>query len=455
MGDTVEQLVSGFRRYGIVVGPAPIGSAAESDESSCPVLGWAASGAMSLTGWPGEAPQWPEGDVIGRLTGTAQLLGAIAQGCGFDLSVDVGAMLTGRAWARGSVRRGATSVGGHCQLVRAADSWVAINLARPGDLELLPALTDGKVSPEPTAVDPDANPDHHAAMWSGLREFARHRTGGQLAGSAQRLGIPAGELRSDPGSDGLPWTIHRLGESVRNGPRRPRVVDFSALWSGPLCAHLLGRCGARVVKVEDVGRPDGARHGDPWLFEQLHRHHDQLVLDFRNPTDHRALRALVDSADIVIEASRPRALAALGFSPAQFLSARPGRTWVSITGYGRSGPRSNWVAFGDDAAIAGGLVGRSGAPSPVFCADAVADPISGLCAATGALASIAQGGGHLVDCSMLASSAFVNRGGACHGDHRVEQHGSAWLAYHGDVSHPVEAPRPPAVPDCIRPEPAR
>ncbi len=425
MGDTVDRLVAGFRRYGIAVGPAPIGSAAVTDESSCPVLGWAASGAMSLTGWPGEAPQWPEGDVIGRLTGTAQVLAAVAHGCGFDLSVDVGAMLTGRAWARGSVRRGATSVGGHCQLVRAADSWVAINLARPGDLELLPALTDGKVFFDPAAADPDANPDHHAAMWSGLREFARHRTGSQLASSAQRLGIPAGELRSDPGPDRLPWTIHRLGESVRNGPRRPRVVDFSALWSGPLCAHLLGRCGAHVVKVEDVGRPDGARHGDPWLFEQLHRHHDQLVLDFRNPTDLRALRAL----------------AALGFSPAQFLGERPGRTWVSITGYGRSRPRSDWVAFGDDAAVAGGLVGRSGASSPVFCADAVADPISGLCAATGALASVAQGGGHLVDCSMQASSAFVNRGGACHADHRVEQHGSAWLAYHGDVSHQVEAPR--------------
>ena len=39
----------------------------------------------------------------------------------------------------------------------------------------------------------------------------------------------------------------------------PLVVDLSALWAGPLCAHLLGLAGARVVKVESLGRPDGAR----------------------------------------------------------------------------------------------------------------------------------------------------------------------------------------------------
>ena len=57
---------------------------------------------------------------------------------------------------------------------------------------------------------------------------------------------------------------------------------------------------------------------------------------------------------------------------------------------------------------------------PVFCADAVADPISGLCGATGALASIVNGGGHLVDCSMAAASAFANHVAACGADHRTD-----------------------------------
>jgi crotonobetainyl-CoA:carnitine CoA-transferase CaiB-like acyl-CoA transferase len=220
------------------------------------------------------------------------------------------------------------------------------------------------------------------------------------------------------------------------------VVDLTALWSGPVCAHLLGRCGAQVIKVEDAGRPDGARLGDPWLFEQLHDGHDGAVLDFSSPAGRRALGDLIDSADVVLEASRPRALDALGFGPEPFLAARPGRTWVSITGYGRSGPRSNWVAFGDDAAAAAGLVAWPDRHSPVFCADAVADPITGLLAAVGALASMATGGGHLVDTSLVASAAFTAGGDSCRGHHRVDGSGSAWSVSHDGTTRAVEPPQP-------------
>ena len=440
MVDGEDQLVAGLRHYGIAVDYAAGQVVTRIEESECPVLAWAASGAMSLTGWPGEPPQWPKGDVIGRLTGTARVFGVIARQFGTDVSVDVGGLLTERAKARGSDRRGSTAVGGHCQLVRTLDSWVAINLARTSDFDLLPALTDGEVSAGSTGHDRGDDHADDAAVWQGLREFARHRWGSDLTAAAQLLGIPVGHLGIAPVANELPWTITRLGEAVRPGPRFPMIVDFSALWSGPLCAQLLGRCGAHVVKVEDVNRPDAARQGDPRMFDELHGGHDQLMLDFGSPTDRRALRTLVDSADVVIEASRPRALAALGLRPEQFLRARAGRTWVSITGYGRSGSRSNWVAFGDDAAVAGGLVGRSGG-RPVFCADAIADPVSGLLAATGTLASIAHGGGHLIDCSMQKSSAFVAGGGTCPGQHRVERRGSGWLAYHDDVSHEV-ADRP-------------
>jgi hypothetical protein len=90
--------------------------------------------------------------------------------------------------------------------------------------------------------------------------------------------------------------------------------------------------------------------------------------------------------------------------------------------------------------VAGGLVGRSGTRSPVFCADAIADPVTGLCAATGALASIAHGGGHLIDCPMQASSAYVVRDPSCPGGHRVERQGSGWSAYHGDQHQVVNLP---------------
>jgi hypothetical protein len=321
---------------------------------------------------------------------------------------------------------------------------VAVNLARRTDLDLLPAWTEGAIEPGDRTAGPDDVPVD-PALWDRIATFAGNRSGHELMARGQLLGLPVGLLGPEGVAGQLPWSIHRWGEASPSLSPRPLVVDFSALWSGPLCAHLLGRSGMTVVKVEDLGRADGAGRGDPCLFEQLHAGHQQVAFDFAGPGDRQALRALVDSADVVIEASRPRALAALGLDPGSFLGARPGRAWVSITGYGRAGPRSNWVAFGDDAAVAGGLVGTSGPMAPVFCADAIADPVTGVYAAVGALASMASGGGHLVDCSMQSSSAFVNAGGACEGEHRMEGSGSAWRVFHADRFEVVRPPgRDPA-----------
>ena len=60
--------------------------------------------------------------------------------------------------------------------------------------------------------------------------------------------------------------------------------------------------------------------------------------------------------------------------------ARAGRVWLRITGYGTEAGSAERVAFGDDAAVAGGLVGYDGA-GPVFVGDAIADPLTGLEAA--------------------------------------------------------------------------
>jgi crotonobetainyl-CoA:carnitine CoA-transferase CaiB-like acyl-CoA transferase len=91
------------------------------------------------------------------------------------------------------------------------------------------------------------------------------------------------------------------------------------------------------------------------------------------------------------------------------VGARPGRVWLSLTGYGREKPGADWIAFGDDAAVAGGLTGRDDAGDPVFCADAVADPVTGLIGAAAVLRSLAGGGGHLIDLALAGAAAAVVR----------------------------------------------
>ncbi|MGO9507008.1 MAG: CoA transferase, partial [Mycobacterium sp.] len=72
-----------------------------------------------------------------------------------------------------------------------------------------------------------------------------------------------------------------------------------------------------------------------------------------------------------------------------------------ITGHGAQSTRP---AFGDDAAVAGGLVGTS-TEGPVFCADAIADPLAGLEATSAVVESLSRGGGELIEVSMAAVAA--------------------------------------------------
>jgi crotonobetainyl-CoA:carnitine CoA-transferase CaiB-like acyl-CoA transferase len=267
---------------------------------------------------------------------------------------------------------------------------VALNLARPSDLEALPAL------------------------------LAR---GDEIIERAELLGVPAAVVPARPTVPEAPYRLWRLGETRPREGRGLRVVDLSAMWAGPLCARLLGLAGMQVTKVESTTRPDGARAGDPRFFRWLHDGHEQVVLDFGSASGRAALAELVGQADVVIESSRPRALAQLGIDAEVVVARRPGTTWVSITGYGRA---SNRVAFGDDAAVAAGLVAYDDDGLPVFCADAIADPISGLYAALGALTSIAEGGGHLVEVAMVDAVAATLATPAA-----------------TTTDHPVARPRPP------------
>lgn len=297
--------------------------------------------------------------------------------------VDLPTALFLRADLTGLPHPGRVSAGGSCHLLETADGWAAVNLARPDDLAAVPALV---------ALLGGAGTEE-------LHQVARRATAAEVAAHAQLLGIAAAALGSARGGR-VPVRAER-GEAA--GPRDPaglRIVDFSALWAGPLCARLLGAAGARVVKVESTTRPDGARKGSPAFYRWLHEGHERLVLDFASG----APAEIVAEADIVIEASRPRALRRLGVHAEEFLAARPGRVWLSITGYGRDEDR---IAFGDDAAVAGGLTGLDRGGDPVFLGDALADPVTGVFAAHAVARSLAEGGGELLCVSMAACAAAL------------------------------------------------
>ncbi len=427
-----------LRKAGLDPWAAGTGTRHDDGVGRCPVQEWAQSGAMACTGWADE-PAWPDGDVIGALAAAGRVVTDLAGRLDRAVAVDPGALLCARIARRlpdrATARRGATSLGGRCRMLRASDGWVAVNLCRPDDVAVLPALTDGRVDTVHGAVVDDD-------LWDRLAGEVADRTASEFVGSAQELGVPASQLGEARGA--VPWVIERLGERRATPPPRPTVVDFTALWAGPLCAQLLHRAGAQVTTVESRQRPDLSRVDDPEFFADLRQGTERVVVDFATPTGRRRIQELVASADVVLEGSRPRALAGLGLGPEEFLRAGGGRIWVSLTGYGRRGAGSHRVAFGDDAGVAGGLVAHDRRGRPLFCADAVADPVSGLLAAAAALSSLVTGGGHLVECSMAGAAAWAGSGDGCAGRHRVERRAATWVVYCDD--HGVEMAEPSRLP---------
>ena len=358
---------------------------------------WRASGAAALTGrFDGPPLNAPAGvaqrvALIGRVL-SADLARGLTAGVHRPIAevperIDPFTLLTERSHEAGFVRRSPFSCGGATKLVRVGGNWVVIALPRPSDRESVPALL------EIDSVPGDAWETIERADISSDAVVERSHLLGLAAALVAETPVPT------PADPAARFTS---ADGLRT-PERPLVVDFSALWAGPLCARLLSDAGFAVVKVESAGRPDGARSGPPEFFARLHHGHEFRTYDFADADQLLRLRALVARADIVVEASRPRALARLGLSPS------PHQIWVSITGYGRRGLGQDRVAFGDDAAIAGGLVARD-ASGPegclCFCADAIADPLTGMVAAWAALRAWHGRRGGVLDVAMARVAAW-------------------------------------------------
>jgi hypothetical protein len=393
----------------------------------------ARSGLMALTGWPDRAPVLPPLGLPAALAGVVAEIEGRTRALGRPVRVDWGAALAGRAALLGLHRRGRTSANGTCRLLPTEDGWVALNLPRPDDLELLPALT-GR-----TVTDP----------WPDLMSAAAGCSTDAFLEQARLLGLAASAVRGADAGDGpglsappRPVPAHaRHGPAATIGPVHTwQVVDLSSLWAGPVTARVLAEAGARVTKIESEARPDAAR-AQPAFYGWVHRPGEAAVrLDFRASAGRAQVSDLIDGADVVIEASRPRALQQLGLGPDD-RPERPGRVWLSITGHGRQAPGRDWVAFGDDAAVAGGLVGWDAHQEPVFCGDAIADPITGLIGAAAVLAALEAGGGVLIDLAMSrAAASAAARAGGSPPPVEVESVGAAgWAVRAGDRVEEVRA----------------
>ncbi|MEY2454452.1 MAG: hypothetical protein QOD92_4026 [Acidimicrobiaceae bacterium] len=325
-----------------------------------------------LTGFADGPPLEPTHEVVERITA----LGA-------PIGVDAMTLLTERAAIWSYTRNGRVSCGGATRLMATADAWIALSLTRSDDEELVPAWI---------GCEPE---------WSVIEATVSSASAGELVERGRLLGLPIAVLGERVAGD---LAERRLIDEAAPLDRPPLVVDLSSLWAGPLCTRLLQAKGARVVKVESRTRPDGARNGPAAFFDLMHAGKEFVSNDFTRD----ALVDLLMSADVVVEGSRPRALEQLGIDAREIIANGP-RVWLSITGHGRGEPQRDWVGFGDDAAVAGGLVAWW-RDTPCFLGDAIADPLTGIASAVAVLAALEQGGRWLIDCNLAGVAAYVAAG---------------------------------------------
>ncbi|MCP4385095.1 MAG: CoA transferase [Hyphomicrobiales bacterium] len=194
-----------------------------------------------------------------------------------------------------------------------------------------------------------------------------------------------------------------------------RVLDCSIAMSGPFAAQRLGDLGADVVKVEPIGgewqrrvAAGGATGSQVNVsFLSLNRNKRSLAIDLKSDDGKAVLRRLVESADVFLQNYRPGVAARLGVDYDSLAAINPRLVYVSISGYGESGPYVDRP--GQDLllqAMSGAMLsgGRSG-EAPSAAGQYIVDAIAAYNAFEGALAGLFHrertGEGQLVQVNML------------------------------------------------------
>ena len=123
-----------------------------------------------------------------------------------------------------------------------------------------------------------------------------------------------------------------------------RVLDATQMISGPMATMVLADQGSDVIKVEPPGRGDltralgGGKRGMAPIFATTNRNKRSIALDLKKPAGLAVFDRLVARADLFVENFRPGRAERLGIGPARLCALNPRLVYVSISGFGETGP---------------------------------------------------------------------------------------------------------------------
>ncbi len=198
-----------------------------------------------------------------------------------------------------------------------------------------------------------------------------------------------------------------------------RILDFTRVLSGPFCTAMLADLGAEVVKIEPP-HGDDYRHigpfkdGESALFSVVNRSKKSVALDLNLPEARALAQDLAAKCDVVVENFRPGVAAKLGIDYATLAVDNPRLVYVSISGFGQTGPASHRPAYDIVMQALCGLMENTGEPdgAPTMVGEAATDVLTGMFASWAVLAALFQrereGQGQHVDVAMYdATISFL------------------------------------------------
>ena len=207
-----------------------------------------------------------------------------------------------------------------------------------------------------------------------------------------------------------------------------RVVELARILAGPWIGQTLADLGAEVIKVEAPEGDDTRRWGPPFLerprpdgstervaayFHAANRGKTSLTCDFSDAEDLARLKALIATADVVVENFKVGGLKRFGLDYESLAAGNPRLVYASVTGFGQNGPRATQPGY--DFLIQGmcGIMDLTGEPDgePQKVGVAWIDIFTGLYGVIGIQAALAErersGKGQHVDLSLLDTGVAV------------------------------------------------
>jgi len=130
-----------------------------------------------------------------------------------------------------------------------------------------------------------------------------------------------------------------------------RVIDVTQMISGPLATMLLGDQGADVIKIEPPGTGDfvrsygGKRAGLPPMFATTNRNKRSIVLNLKTRRGLELLKRLVETADVFVQNFRPGTAERMGMGETHLRAVRGDLIYVSISGFGETGPYADQPVY--------------------------------------------------------------------------------------------------------------